>query len=170
MKTKLIAALCLSIVIIACRKSNPEVEPVTSKSLPHSHFAQRFSDTTDTFNSRFISVNLANSMINSYLYSINYEYNDTDVRSFSVNADSLRSYLENSSIKKLKLIFAHTPAYINSGKSGEYAGYQSGAITIVIAAYDASGNYIYHNGQVLDYSAPCPYSCPSGSAGNNLLQ
>jgi hypothetical protein len=44
-------------------------------------------------------------------------------------------------------------------------------MTIVIAGYNNSGEYVYYNNNyVLDHCAPCPYSCPSGAAGSYLLQ
>jgi hypothetical protein len=110
-------------------------------------------------------------MINSYLYSINSQQNDSDVRSYIINADSLRAYLSNAEIKNVKLMFAHTLAYIDAGQTGMPAGYQSGALTIVIAGYDATGDYTYYGGgYVLDHAVPCPYTCAPGDAANPLLQ
>ena len=171
MKSKLFIALCLGIAIAACKKDNA-VDPVTTHQSGTSNHrsGQRFSgDSTDTVSS-YITMNVANQMISSYLCSINATQNDTDIQSFSVNADSLREYLANPAITNVKLMFAHSMSWINAGNSCQYAGYQSGALTIVIAAYDANGNYIYYQGEVLDHMAPCPYTCPPGAAGNNLLQ
>jgi hypothetical protein len=166
MKHKLVIALCLGVAIAACKKDSSTVTPAYQAPVAKTGGA----DSTDTTGSRFISVSLANQMINSYLYSINAEQNSSDVRSFSIDADSLRAYLNSSTnIKNVKLVFAHTPEYINSGSFGKNAGYKSGALTIVVAGYDASGNYVYHNGMVLDHLRPCPHSCPAGDAGNNLL-
>jgi hypothetical protein len=109
-------------------------------------------------------------MIGSYLSSINSSANDTDVRSFSVDADSLRALLDQTGIKRVKIMFGHTMGYINSGNYGHYAGFQSGALTLIIAGYNAAGNYVYYNGMALDHCMPCPYNCPSGAAGNSLLE
>ena len=171
MKSRLLAALCLGIAIVACNKDKSVVAPATQKIKSLPHYAHRIPvDSTDTGGSKFISANIANAMIGSYLYSINSTANDTDVRSFSVNADSLRAYLSNTSITNVKFIFAHTQSYMNSGNTGVYAGYQSGALTIIIAAYDTAGKYVYYNGCVLDHLVTCPYTCPNGDAGNDLLQ
>jgi hypothetical protein len=171
MKNRLLVALFTGIAILACNKDKFTETPKTPKSNNPPHSAARFTgDSTETATSQFISMSVANQMITSYLYSINSTANDTDIRSFTVSADSLRAFLANTSIKNVKLIFAHTMSYINAGNSGVNAGYQSGALTIVIAAYDTSGNYVYYGGNVLDHLIPCPYTCPSGSAGNDLLQ
>lgn len=175
MKNKLFISLCLILTIAACRKDNPTVTPAndTSKTtVTTQHGAGRLpASMADTESSKFIPMTVANQMINSYLSSISANTNDTDVRSYSINADSLRAFLDNTSIKNVKLILAHTMNYINAGHYGVPAGYQSGAMTIIIAAYDESGNYIYYRGNnVLDHVAPCPYSCPPGQASNSLLQ
>jgi len=120
-----------------------------------------------------ITIDTANVMISSYLQSIQGN-TDTDVQSFSMSADSLRQYLNDTSrgkIANLKIVFAHTMNYINSGGRGKYAGYRSGALTLIVVGYDINGNYIY-NGQneVYDHMVPCPTSCPNGPAGNGLLQ
>jgi len=179
MKNKLVIALCLGAAIVACNKDkdNSVVTPVSTttttnnqKAATNPHNVSRFTDTTTTVYSSFIAPGTANIMISSYLTSINSGENDSDVTSFSYNADSLRAYLANPAVTSVKLMFAHTMAYINAGNMGVYAGYQSGAMTIVIAAYDVNGNYIYYGGNVLDHGCPCPYTCPTGAAGNNLLQ
>jgi hypothetical protein len=169
MKSRLFIVLCLGVTIFACNKDKSAVTPVTQNSVPGHHYAGRISDTTDTVSS-FISIDVANKMISSYLCSINASQNDSDIQSCSINADSLRAYLSNPAITNVKLMFAHTMTWINAGNSCKYAGFQSGALTIVIAANDVNGNYIYYQGEVLDHIVPCPYTCPPGNAGNNLLQ
>lgn len=173
MKNKLTFALCLTIgiAIVACNKQHT---PATPKTTTHSTLNQTPAyrlpaDTTDTMSS-FIPISVANDMINSYLVSINGNANDSDLKSFTVNADTLRAYLSNTSIKRMKICLAHTKAYINEGYYGVNAGYQAGAITLVFAGYDVSGNYVYNNGMVLDHCVPCPTNCPSGQAGGNNLQ
>ena len=126
--------------------------------------------TTWVTNSRVTPQVEGNSMINSYLNSINSSYNDSDLRSFTVNADSLRAYLASSAaIKSVKVIIAHTQDYMNAGYTGQFAGYQAGALTIIMVGFDDVGNYVYYNGKVLDHAMPCPYTCPPGAAGGELL-
>lgn len=190
MNRKLVIALSFVFVILACHKDRSSVGPATntaSHSQTKSHYAAKGNDSTA--NSAFITMDDANQMINSYLYSIANDSNNTsqtpDIHSFSINADSLRAYLANPQITNVKLFFAHTMDYINAGNFGQYAGYQSGAITIILAAYDAKGNYVYYlqggvaGGQaatggatnyVLDHCVPCPANCPQGVAGGDFLQ
>lgn len=126
----------------------------------------------DTF-SRFIPMDTANKMISSYLNSINYQQNDTDLQSLIVNVDQLRAFIDGNNgrnITHLKLMFAHTLAYTNSNKVNTYAGYKANALTLIIAAYDSTGHYVYYPvNSVLDYTQPCPPVCPSGNAGSPLL-
>ena len=137
----------------------------------------RMSAMTNPSYSRYIPVDSANKMISSYLNSINYQQNDTDLRSLIFNADSLVAYLTTAKLANVKLMFAHTLDYINNGGQDQYAGYQSGALTLVVAGYDTSGNYVYYSypgtntKMVLENSMPCPINCPtSGTAANDLLQ
>jgi hypothetical protein len=176
MKSKVVVfALCLSVVIAACNKSksgNVEVSPVAQGSSVTSGSSQYANKTTEDSleeGSKFISVGVANEMISSYIYSITNSANANAVKSFTVNADSLRAYLSDPNVKNIKLVLAHTQEYAASSASGTYAGYSSGALTIVIAASDASGNYVYRNGNVLDHCIPCPSSCGIGNAASNLL-
>src|SRR5690606_7881631 len=121
----------------------------------------------------FIPMDTANKMIQSYLTSIaSGENANKQLQSLIVDAEVLREYLKDTSIKNLKVLFAHTLNYINSGHYGQNAGYHSNALTIVFAGYDSKGNYIFATGQkVPDQAVPCPANCPhSGTAANPLLQ
>ncbi len=187
MKSKVfIAAFCMGLVIIGCRKDSQQTTPTitgntsnTNAGLSSETNANLRSDmrysahwgshSTNTTGSEFIPILDANAMIASYLYSIHAEKNDSDIRSFSVDADMLREYLADSSVKNVKLVFGHTLGYINSGHKGHHAGYKSSALTIIIAGYDGSGKYIFHDGMVLDHLAPCPHSCPLGNAESDFL-
>lgn len=165
--------ICLS--IIACTKKNQTAPAANNAPAVKPNISVRSLNlSTDGGGSQFITKDSANKMIQSYLTSINYQQNDTDIKCFIVDADSLRKYLNDTSkgkITSVKLMFAHTLAYINAGGYGINAGYQTGAITIIVAGFDANNNYIYANqNMVLDHMKPCPYNCPSGSAGSNFLQ
>jgi hypothetical protein len=176
MKNRLFIMMCLTVAIGSCSKNRSEVvpavqapEPQSSQSNVNLNYAYR--TTQDSVHSRFISTSIANQMINSYIYSITQDTTQNDdIKSFSISADSLRLYLSNSQIKNVKLIFGHTMEYITLGNSGVYSGMKSGALTIIIAGYDSAGNYIYQGECVLDHALPCPFSCPPGDAGGNLLQ
>jgi len=125
----------------------------------------------------FIPKDSANKMINSYLGSINYPANDSDLYSIIIDVAKLNAYLNTpvgssgQRATKIKLMFAHTLDYINSGGQNRNCGYKSGKLTLILATYDSAGNYIYMNGnKVLDHTQPCPSYCPSiGSASNNTL-
>jgi len=109
-------------------------------------------------------------MLTSYQASID----DSDLHSLIFDADELRSYLStnNNSIKKVKVMFAHTLPYINSGHEGQYAGYKAGELTVIIAGYDLDNNYVYWNtNNVMDNALPCPTMCPvNGTASNNVFE
>jgi hypothetical protein len=122
----------------------------------------------------YISKDSANKMIGSYLTSIEADSTDEDpdINSLIVDADLLRDYLSNKDVKNVKIMLAHTLDYINSGHGGQNAGYKADALTIVLAGYDAQGNYVFQSDHMVpDHATPCPRNCPSGgSAANALLQ
>ena len=92
-----------------------------------------------------VSIAEANSMLGSYLTSIDYQKEDTELHSWIVNADSLRSYLNDTSrgkIQNIKIMLSHTPEYVKVS-SGQNCGYKVGALTVIIAGYDSQNNYIY---------------------------
>lgn len=124
----------------------------------------------DSF-SKFISLDSANKMLQSYLSSINYQQNDTELHAIIFKAADLRQMLSDGRITNIKIMLAHTLDYINAGGAGEYCGYKSKELTVIIAGYDSSGNYIYSpSGRVLEMGAPCPTSCPAaGTAASDLL-
>jgi len=120
----------------------------------------------------FIPVDSANKMIRSYLNSI--ADSDTEkpqLQSLIMDADALREYLKDTSIKEVKVMFAHTMDYINSGHGGQYAGYRPGALTIIFAGYNLQGNYVLAPGNLVpDGSSPCPPFCPgTGTASLPLI-
>jgi hypothetical protein len=170
-------------IMLSCNPDNREgagsaqgKDSATQASANDSNLAGDEGGGTDSF-CTFIPKDTANKMINSYLASINYPGNDSDLRSVIIDVKTLNEYLKATSSTgakayKVKLMFAHTLSYINNGGGNQNCGYQSGKLTLVIATYDSAGNYIYMNGtSVLEHLQPCPSYCPvSGSASNNTLQ
>jgi len=172
-KLALLLSISLNILLLvaylsSCKKESPKEE----KEEPAKEFIGGVISTINWSNySRMIPVDTANKMILSYLNSINYQSDDTKLRSLIYNADSLRKYLSDTSIKNVKLMFAHTQDYINSGGLNVNCGYTAGALTIIIAGYNAAGNYVTPNNTVADRAIPCPTVCPvNGTAANSLIQ
>jgi hypothetical protein len=173
---KYTSVILLSLIVCAsscndsCRNHNDRKEITcrpTRKCPPHLH------DQADS--SSFVSIDSANKMVSSYLASINYPQDDTDVYSLILNADSLRAYLSDTRIKNIKIMMAQTLSYINNVGYGQYAGYQCGALTNVIVGYDSLGNYVYYISpgrppMVMDHMCACPNICPErGTAQSNLF-
>ncbi len=165
--------ICSGLLFAACNNTTD----ASDKKEGHKHKANVNPSSLTTTTNQFISQDSANKMLLSYLNSISYQQNDTDLRSIIFDADSLRAYLANTSISKVKIMFAHTLNYINNGGQNQNAGYQSGALTLIIAGYDTSGNYVYYNygdssvKMVLDYGRPCPTSCSTqGTSANDILK
>lgn len=109
----------------------------------------------------FITKDSANKMIQSYLTSIDDPNNTEALRSLIVDADAMRKYLADTTIKEMKLMLAHTLQYINSGNQGQPAGYKATALTLILAGFNASGNYVYYDTEfILNRARPCPPLCP----------
>jgi hypothetical protein len=125
----------------------------------------------------FVKKDTANRMIQSYLVSVGYSdtstvINNRNLEAIIMDAQSIRNYLKDTSIKAVKVMLAHTQQYINSGNFGVPAGYRSGELTVVLAGYNGAGNYVFApGGMVPDRGVPCPHSCQTiGTASSNLLQ
>ena len=120
--------------------------------------------------SQTISIETANEMINSYLTSIDYENSPYGLRSFVFDADTLRSYLSDTThgkIVTLKFMLAHQEGYINEGNYGVDAGLDGRAMTFVIVGLDEDDQYIYtRDNEVYDRIKPCPAYCDN--SGVNL--
>jgi hypothetical protein len=162
MRKKLLTFAAVTILYIACKPQSA-----------HVHWRDNSCDSTNRVFSKFIPIDSANKMIGSYLNSLH--DTDSSLKALTVDMCQLNRYTEQLTtqdhITNLKLIFAHTLEWINSGHANQDAGYKTGALTLIIAGYDSLGNYVYFNGNsVLEYMAPCPTSCPSGEAGQPFLK
>lgn len=162
------AAFIAFCFILACSKETapvssipaPRAEISGSYSWPGQHSAMRLGAGF----SQSIPVDTANSMITSYLGSVGYPSVDTALRSLSFDADTLRAYLQNPGIVTLKFMFAHQPAYKNSGFGGQYSGMHPDALTLVIVGLDNNDQYVLNNrSEVYEHFNPCPQNC-HGSA------
>ena len=165
--------LCLTFTL-SCSKEKTVIDSdsYSKDTLTHTNSSPELGHTPPAITPPFICIDSANKMLNSYLNSITNTGATPDLKSLIVDADALRSYLEDTNIKHVKLMFAHRLDYINNGNGNGYAGVRYDGLTIIIAGYDNSNNYIYNeSGAVLDNCQPCPYSCPSnGTASYHTLQ
>ena len=123
--------------------------------------------------STFIPIDSANKMISSYINSIDYKNNDSDLVSVRVNAQDLRKMLNDmvgsETITEVQIKLAHTLNYINDGHANQPAGYNKDALTFVLIGINAQGDYVNAGTAVLNHSIPCPTSCPPGSGGEPLI-
>lgn len=116
--------------------------------------------------SQSISVDEANSMIGSYLASVKFPEQDTAIRSFAFDADTLRAYLLDTSIVTLRFYIAHTPGYATAAEThGHYAGLKPGDVTLVVAGLNAADGVVRNkqNG-VYDHMIGCPAVCSGNSS------
>lgn len=112
--------------------------------------------------SQSISIADANTMIGSYLASVNYPSQDSALRSLTFDADTLRRYLADTSIKTLKFFLAHRPSWATGSTYGKFAGYQPAAMTLVIVGLNQNDKYIPNSrNEVYEHCYPCPFSCPN---------
>ena len=118
----------------------------------------------DLKTSQRVSIADANNMIQSYLTSISYPDNNTNLRSMTFDADTMRNFLNNSAVVNLKFIVAHRDSYINSGKYGTYCGTNATGFTFVILGLNSSNQIIYtSNNMVMEHTRPCPTFCSNGA-------
>lgn len=102
----------------------------------------------------FIPARQANQMIKSYLASIGYPEKDNQIRYWVLNADSLRVYLQDPTIKNIKVSLAHRMDYVSDGSTDIIM-----PETIILTGVDRENNYVTFSGDVMDNAVPCPRSC-----------
>ena len=123
--------------------------------------------------SSFISIDSANKMISSYINSIDYKHNDSDLVSVRVNAQDLRKMLDSmiasETVTEVQIKLAHTLSYINDGHANQPAGYNKDALTFVLIGINAQGDYVNAGTAIINHAIPCPSHCLSGSAFSPLI-
>lgn len=123
--------------------------------------------------STFISIDSANKMISSYINSIDYMNNDSDVQSITYNARDLRKMLDSmiasETITEVQIKLAHKLSYINDGHANQPAGYNKDALTFVLVGINAQGDYVNAGTAVVNFGRPCPSHCLPGTASNPLI-
>ncbi|HYD22716.1 MAG TPA: hypothetical protein VEB40_14640 [Flavipsychrobacter sp.] len=167
MNKKLLLAVCAIFIVYACNKKNATVDTNVAKPVGKTDINSYAMMGLD---SPFLLPDTANIMIQSYLNSI--KNDPTQLKSLIVDAGALRYYLQNPDITHVKLMFAHRMNYIHAGHEDQPAdGLDYNAMTLVITAFDANGNYIYTpEGAVMDHCRPCPVDCPTvGTASSDII-
>jgi hypothetical protein len=162
MKNCAFVSIAIMILISACGKKENTPEPKPTAKQKTASFRYTGSDYSQP-----ITITEANTMIQSYLSSINYPENNTNLRSLTFDADTLRAYLNDSTrgkIATLKLMVAHQPQYAQSNY-GIPAGMSANAITLIVVGLDENDNYIYNKqNMVYDHFRPCPSNCDNATA------
>ncbi len=166
-----IAALIAAASLTACQSGGENKDAANKQTEPMALASSADSVTTPDTCVSCIPVDTANKMITSYINSLNGNPNNQYLYSLIADANDLRAYLNaNPTVTNVKLMFAHTLPYINGGGANTYCGTKAGQLTLVIAGYDASGNYVISTNGVMDQMHPCPNNCPSGgTAANNTI-
>lgn len=106
----------------------------------------------------FISTDEANHMIDDFIRN-NFDtnsYGKVNVKSFMLDASLLRTYLANTNIRSVKVVFG------NNSTDG------TNRPTLIFVGVDASGNIVLggpDGHSVLDQCSPCPPTC--GMVGNS---
>jgi hypothetical protein len=170
-QTILISFLCL-LAFSACKKENQEIQTATQQTANTPPFNPLFRYAGEDY-SQAVTIDFANNLIQSYLTSINYPNNDSTIRSFTFDADSLRTYLNDTThgkIATLKFMFAHQPSYVADGNYGKNAKFKGSAMTMVVVGLDEDDRYVYtKNNRVYEHMRPCPNYCNvSGSTLTNI--
>lgn len=166
-----IAALIAAASLTACQSGGENKDAANKQTEPMALASSQDSSTAPDTCESCIPVDTANKMITSYINSLNGNPNNQYLYSLIADANELRAYLDaNPTVTNVKLMFAHTLPYINGGGANTYCGTKAGQLTLVIAGYNASGNYVIGSNGVMDHLSPCPNTCPgTGTASSNTL-
>lgn len=157
-----------AMVFFSCQNNNAPTESEQTQGAN----ALLSSYSEEELDNYFISKDSANKMLQSYQGSISSVDADSNLHSLILNAEALRQYLSDTSIKEVKVMLAHTLDYINAGHQNQAAGYKPNALTIILAGYNDKGNYVFAPGNMVPNRAkPCPNQCPTtGSASSSILE
>ena len=171
MKTSTLLLVGCTTLLFSCNQGSNNKQSGQDSSRPRRN---ALVDPAGSDDSSFVQIDSANRMIKSYLTSIDYSSNDTNIRSLTLDANALRTYLNSDSgqtATHIKIMFAHRLSYINSVGFGAPCAYSINGLTVVLAGYDAKGNYVYFPaGTAIDNCSPCPHQClTQGSASSNWL-
>lgn len=158
---RIIVTLAISLILFSCTNENDNTGKKQEKNVLNQSLGEELN---------YISKDSANKMIQSYLSSLG---NDTgnNLQCIILDAKTLRQYLSDTSISRVKVMFAHTLNYINSGHGGQPAGYTPYEFTIVLAGFNSAGNYVLAPGNMVpDRGEPCPDNCTTvGTASSPLI-
>ncbi|WP_299568453.1 hypothetical protein [uncultured Pedobacter sp.] len=114
----------------------------------------------------FLPLDTTDLMIGSYAASLGAD-SSTKLHSWSIDAEALRHYLDDPSIKGLRISLSHTMTYINNGNYGVPSGFSPNALTIVVAGESLNGDRIpYQNSYLLNRAKPCPPICLPARTSN----
>lgn len=114
---------------------------------------------TSTVDSFFIPIDTGARMVSSYVASISPDVNDT-IKGWSIDADAMRTYLADTTIKTMYIALAHKQSYMNSGHYGVPAGLSAAALTIILTGKSTDGGTVFYNSSyVLNRARPCPPVC-----------
>ncbi len=106
-----------------------------------------------------VSVSTANGYINNFITDY-YETGKAPVKSMIMDAQLIRDYLADNTIKNVKFMLGARTISVN--------GQDKEIFTLIVAGYDANEDYVLtSSNKVLDYSAPCPHNCPTGGTAAN---
>ena len=138
-KTLITAALALT--LFSCSKKEEEAPKTANKSA------------ASNFPGQMISSSQANEEIGSYLESINYPDNDSTIRGFLMNADTLRLLLSNPEVKGVMTILCHDKSYAEDS----YGIPTQTHLSMVVVGLNSDKEIITTH--VMNFLQPCPPYC-----------
>lgn len=159
-----LAVIICFLFFVSCQKLNSTFSALISKASGQGAGGPVSPGEDSILYSQPIPLDTANRMIQSYLTSIGYPGNNSEIRSWAFNADTLRNFLntlDGQRVKYLKFFMAHTQSYINSGHYGQRPeNILAADFTLIIAGVDSAGKYVLAKlYKPYDQCMPCPYNC-----------
>jgi hypothetical protein len=171
----LFATAALTLSFTACNRHEASVEPgaTSVKTYTTNSGGNQMGRLTGDYYSSSIAIDTANKMIGSYLQSVGYPSKDTTIRALSFDADTVRNYLADTSIKTLKFYLAHQLSYLNGGTNrfGKNIGMSPGKMTIIMVGLADNGDIVRNTSNgVYEHAFPCPSACGGNGYNSAFLQ
>lgn len=157
-----IAVIAICCAMSACHKETPNTAAPTPATHPGSMQLHSGS-------SHYVHYTEANEAIESYLSSID-TFTTPQLQSFSLDADVLRTYLQDPTITTIKISLGHTSNVISQPYDSVYHYLNAGSTTLFIAGLNTSGDYVLIDDvYVVNRVLACPINCPTTGDGTSPL-
>lgn len=162
MKHYLLPLLLTLLFLGACNKdSATKLETKAKAPKATKSIEQRNQQDPQTISAVLTTINIekANTMIESYLESI-MDHPIPQIKSFLIDAATLRALLSDHSIEQVKIHIGHTDSIVQNSDATVFHSLNQDAIALILTGVNALGDYVLiEDSLAIDKTKSCPSNC-----------